>query len=85
MLTEASRVLAEGIVRDPADVDMGLILGIGFPPFHGGLLRWADGLGMAKVLEKLKRYESLGARSQPTEQMHKLAAEGKGYYPSLGG
>jgi 3-hydroxyacyl-CoA dehydrogenase/enoyl-CoA hydratase/3-hydroxybutyryl-CoA epimerase/3-hydroxyacyl-CoA dehydrogenase/enoyl-CoA hydratase/3-hydroxybutyryl-CoA epimerase/enoyl-CoA isomerase len=80
MLTEASRVLSEGIVREPADVDMGLILGIGFPPFRGGILRWADSLGMAKVLEKLKTYERLGARFQPTEQMRKLAAEGKGFY-----
>ena len=47
MLTEASRVLKEGIVREPADVDMGLILGIGFPPFRGGMLRWADTLGLA--------------------------------------
>ncbi len=39
MLTEASRVLTEGIVREPGDVDMGLILGIGFPPFRGGILR----------------------------------------------
>src|SRR5207247_1006837 len=46
MLTEASRVLMEGIVREPADVDMGLILGIGFPPQRGGLLRWADSLGL---------------------------------------
>ena len=45
MLTEASRVLMEGIVREPADVDMGLILGIGFPPFRGGILRWADARG----------------------------------------
>ena len=44
MLTEATRVLAEGIVREPGDVDMGLILGIGFPAFRGGLLRWADTL-----------------------------------------
>jgi 3-hydroxyacyl-CoA dehydrogenase/enoyl-CoA hydratase/3-hydroxybutyryl-CoA epimerase/3-hydroxyacyl-CoA dehydrogenase/enoyl-CoA hydratase/3-hydroxybutyryl-CoA epimerase/enoyl-CoA isomerase len=80
MLTEASRVLSEGIVREPGDVDMGLILGIGFPPFRGGILRWADSLGMAKVLEKLKIYERLGARFQPTEQMRKLAAEGKGFY-----
>ena len=35
MLLEATRVLEEGIVREPADVDMGLILGIGFPPFRG--------------------------------------------------
>jgi 3-hydroxyacyl-CoA dehydrogenase/enoyl-CoA hydratase/3-hydroxybutyryl-CoA epimerase/enoyl-CoA isomerase len=81
MLTEASRVLTEGIVRDPADVDMGLILGIGFPPFRGGLLRWADSLGLAKVLEMLRRYEKLGPRFQPTEQMRRLAAEGKGFYP----
>jgi 3-hydroxyacyl-CoA dehydrogenase/enoyl-CoA hydratase/3-hydroxybutyryl-CoA epimerase/3-hydroxyacyl-CoA dehydrogenase/enoyl-CoA hydratase/3-hydroxybutyryl-CoA epimerase/enoyl-CoA isomerase len=80
MLVEASRVLMEGIVRDPGDVDMGLILGIGFPPFRGGLLRWADSLGLGKVLEKLKAYEKLGPRFHATEQMRRLAAEGKGFY-----
>jgi 3-hydroxyacyl-CoA dehydrogenase/enoyl-CoA hydratase/3-hydroxybutyryl-CoA epimerase/3-hydroxyacyl-CoA dehydrogenase/enoyl-CoA hydratase/3-hydroxybutyryl-CoA epimerase/enoyl-CoA isomerase len=80
MLTEASRILMEGIVRDPGDVDMGLILGIGFPPFRGGLLRWADSLGLGKVLEKLKSYEKLGLRFQPTEQMKRHAAEGRGFY-----
>jgi 3-hydroxyacyl-CoA dehydrogenase/enoyl-CoA hydratase/3-hydroxybutyryl-CoA epimerase/3-hydroxyacyl-CoA dehydrogenase/enoyl-CoA hydratase/3-hydroxybutyryl-CoA epimerase/enoyl-CoA isomerase len=80
MLVEASRVLTEGIVRDPGDVDMGLILGIGFPAFRGGLLRWADSLGPDKVLEKLKQYEHLGPRFQPTEQMRRLAAEGKRFY-----
>jgi len=80
MLVEASRVLTEGIVRDPADVDMGLILGIGFPPFRGGLLRWADFLGMDKVLAKLKRYETLGSRFHPTEQMKQLAAAGKKFF-----
>jgi 3-hydroxyacyl-CoA dehydrogenase/enoyl-CoA hydratase/3-hydroxybutyryl-CoA epimerase/3-hydroxyacyl-CoA dehydrogenase/enoyl-CoA hydratase/3-hydroxybutyryl-CoA epimerase/enoyl-CoA isomerase len=80
MLTEASRVLTEGIVREPADVDMGLILGIGFPTFRGGLLRWADDVGLPAVLEKLKKYEPLGARYQPTEQIRRLAAEGEGFY-----
>jgi 3-hydroxyacyl-CoA dehydrogenase/enoyl-CoA hydratase/3-hydroxybutyryl-CoA epimerase/3-hydroxyacyl-CoA dehydrogenase/enoyl-CoA hydratase/3-hydroxybutyryl-CoA epimerase/enoyl-CoA isomerase len=80
MLVEASRVLTEVIVRDPADVDMGLILGIGFPPFRGGLLRWADSLGMDKVLAKLKRYEPLGPRFHPTEQMKQLAAAGKKFF-----
>jgi 3-hydroxyacyl-CoA dehydrogenase/enoyl-CoA hydratase/3-hydroxybutyryl-CoA epimerase/3-hydroxyacyl-CoA dehydrogenase/enoyl-CoA hydratase/3-hydroxybutyryl-CoA epimerase/enoyl-CoA isomerase len=80
MLTEASRVLTEGIVREPGDVDMGLILGIGFPTFHGGLLRWADTVGLPAILEKLKKYERLGQRFHPTEQMRKLAAEGKGFY-----
>jgi 3-hydroxyacyl-CoA dehydrogenase/enoyl-CoA hydratase/3-hydroxybutyryl-CoA epimerase/3-hydroxyacyl-CoA dehydrogenase/enoyl-CoA hydratase/3-hydroxybutyryl-CoA epimerase/enoyl-CoA isomerase len=81
MLTEASRVLTEGIIREPGDVDMGLILGIGFPSFRGGLLRWADEVGLPAVLEKLRKYEPLGPRFQPTEQMRRLAAEGKGFYP----
>jgi 3-hydroxyacyl-CoA dehydrogenase/enoyl-CoA hydratase/3-hydroxybutyryl-CoA epimerase/3-hydroxyacyl-CoA dehydrogenase/enoyl-CoA hydratase/3-hydroxybutyryl-CoA epimerase/enoyl-CoA isomerase len=80
MLTEASRVLAEGIVREPGDVDMGLILGIGFPAYRGGLLRWADALGLPAVLEKLRKYEALGPRFAPTEQMKRLAAERKGFY-----
>ena len=80
MLVEASRVLSEGIVREPGDVDMGLILGIGFPPTRGGILRWADSLGLPRVLDMLKKYESLGPRFQPTEQMRRLAAEGKGFY-----
>ena len=58
---------------------MGLILGIGFPRFRGGLLRWADEQGLPKVLEKLARYESLGERFRPTEQMRKLAASGRGF------
>ncbi len=80
MLTEASRILEEGIVRDPADVDMGLILGIGFPPFRGGILHWADDLGLPAVVEKLKKYEPLGPRFRSTEQIRRLAAEGKGFY-----
>jgi 3-hydroxyacyl-CoA dehydrogenase/enoyl-CoA hydratase/3-hydroxybutyryl-CoA epimerase/enoyl-CoA isomerase len=80
MLVEASRCLMEGIVRDPGDVDMGLILGIGFPPFRGGILRWGDTLGLPKVLEKLKKYEALGKRFEPTEQMRQMAAQGKGFF-----
>jgi 3-hydroxyacyl-CoA dehydrogenase/enoyl-CoA hydratase/3-hydroxybutyryl-CoA epimerase/3-hydroxyacyl-CoA dehydrogenase/enoyl-CoA hydratase/3-hydroxybutyryl-CoA epimerase/enoyl-CoA isomerase len=80
MLTEASRILMERIVRDPADVDMGLILGIGFPPFRGGLLRWADTVGLGEINKKLERYSKMGPRFHPTEQMKQLAAAGKGFY-----
>ena len=80
MLTEAARVLDEGIVRDAVDADMGLILGIGFPPWRGGLLRWADSLGAAKVVEMLKKYESLGQRFAAPPLLKKLATEGKGFH-----
>jgi 3-hydroxyacyl-CoA dehydrogenase/enoyl-CoA hydratase/3-hydroxybutyryl-CoA epimerase/3-hydroxyacyl-CoA dehydrogenase/enoyl-CoA hydratase/3-hydroxybutyryl-CoA epimerase/enoyl-CoA isomerase len=80
MLIEASRTLTEGIVREPADVDMGLILGIGFPAFRGGLLRWADTVGLDKIVAKLKNYQPLGKRFESTEPMLRLAESGKGFY-----
>jgi 3-hydroxyacyl-CoA dehydrogenase/enoyl-CoA hydratase/3-hydroxybutyryl-CoA epimerase/3-hydroxyacyl-CoA dehydrogenase/enoyl-CoA hydratase/3-hydroxybutyryl-CoA epimerase/enoyl-CoA isomerase len=82
MLVEASRVLEEGIVREASDVDMGLIMGIGFPATKAGILRWGDTIGLGKILEKLHHYEPLGPRFKPTEQIQQLAAIGKGFYPN---
>jgi 3-hydroxyacyl-CoA dehydrogenase/enoyl-CoA hydratase/3-hydroxybutyryl-CoA epimerase/3-hydroxyacyl-CoA dehydrogenase/enoyl-CoA hydratase/3-hydroxybutyryl-CoA epimerase/enoyl-CoA isomerase len=84
MLVEATRMLEEGIVRDVRDVDLGLIFGIGFPPFRGGLLFWADTLGAEKIVEMLKPYEALGERFKATPLLHKMAAEGRKFY-SQGG
>jgi 3-hydroxyacyl-CoA dehydrogenase/enoyl-CoA hydratase/3-hydroxybutyryl-CoA epimerase/3-hydroxyacyl-CoA dehydrogenase/enoyl-CoA hydratase/3-hydroxybutyryl-CoA epimerase/enoyl-CoA isomerase len=81
MLLEATRVLEEGIVREPADVDMGLILGIGFPPFRGGILRWADQVGPSEILKRLDAYRSLGNRFEPTASLQKLSAAGQTFYP----
>jgi 3-hydroxyacyl-CoA dehydrogenase/enoyl-CoA hydratase/carnithine racemase len=80
MVLEATRILAEQKVRDPRDVDLGLIYGIGFPPFKGGLLFWADTLGPAKLVEMLKPYESLGKRYQPTSMLLELANSGGTFY-----
>ncbi len=81
MLLEATRVLEEGIVREPGDVDMGLILGIGFPPFRGGILRWCDTVGAATVVDRLARFVPLGKRYEPTQSLLKLAQTGETFYP----
>ena len=80
MLLEATRVLQEGLVRDVRDVDLGLIFGIGFPPFRGGLLFWADRLGAANIVEQLKELEYVGARVQPTPLLLEMAADDKKFY-----
>ncbi|HEX5471200.1 MAG TPA: 3-hydroxyacyl-CoA dehydrogenase NAD-binding domain-containing protein [Lacipirellulaceae bacterium] len=80
MLVEATRVLEDKIVNDVRDVDLGLILGIGFPPFRGGLFFWADEVGVAQIVESLKKYESLGKRFQPTPIMDQLAERGARFY-----
>lgn len=82
MLLEATRILQEDLVRDPRDVDLALIYGIGFPPFRGGLLFWADTLGAAKIIEMLEPLAGLGKRFEPTEMLQAMAAENKTFYPS---
>jgi 3-hydroxyacyl-CoA dehydrogenase/enoyl-CoA hydratase/3-hydroxybutyryl-CoA epimerase/3-hydroxyacyl-CoA dehydrogenase/enoyl-CoA hydratase/3-hydroxybutyryl-CoA epimerase/enoyl-CoA isomerase len=80
MLLEATRVVEERLVRDPRDVDLALIYGIGFPPFKGGLLFWADTIGAGKILEMLKPLESLGPRMQPTALLLEMAKSGRRFY-----
>ncbi len=80
MLLEATRVLQEQLVRDVRDVDLGLIFGIGFPPFKGGLLHWADTLGAADIVERLKPLEPLGVRAEATPLLLEMAANGKKFY-----
>ncbi|MFN0021232.1 MAG: 3-hydroxyacyl-CoA dehydrogenase NAD-binding domain-containing protein [Pirellulaceae bacterium] len=80
MLLEATRVLQEKIVRDVRDVDLGLIFGLGFPPFKGGLLFWADTLGAAKIVEMLKPLEGLGERFHAPTLLVEMAKSGKKFY-----
>jgi 3-hydroxyacyl-CoA dehydrogenase/enoyl-CoA hydratase/3-hydroxybutyryl-CoA epimerase/3-hydroxyacyl-CoA dehydrogenase/enoyl-CoA hydratase/3-hydroxybutyryl-CoA epimerase/enoyl-CoA isomerase len=76
MLLEAVRALDEGIVRDPADIDLAVIHALGFPPFRGGLLAWADSLGAAEVLRRLEPLAGLGPRMIPIERVAALARSG---------
>jgi 3-hydroxyacyl-CoA dehydrogenase/enoyl-CoA hydratase/3-hydroxybutyryl-CoA epimerase/3-hydroxyacyl-CoA dehydrogenase/enoyl-CoA hydratase/3-hydroxybutyryl-CoA epimerase/enoyl-CoA isomerase len=80
MLLEATRMLAERIVRDVRDVDLGLIFGLGFPPFQGGLLYWADTIGAKKLVEMVKPLAPLGKRFEPTPLLLDMAASGQKFY-----
>jgi 3-hydroxyacyl-CoA dehydrogenase/enoyl-CoA hydratase/carnithine racemase len=80
MVLEATRILAERLVRDVRDVDLGMIFGLGFPPFRGGLLWWADQIGPRQLLEWLKPFESLGERAKPTPLLIEMADQGRRFY-----
>jgi 3-hydroxyacyl-CoA dehydrogenase/enoyl-CoA hydratase/3-hydroxybutyryl-CoA epimerase/3-hydroxyacyl-CoA dehydrogenase/enoyl-CoA hydratase/3-hydroxybutyryl-CoA epimerase/enoyl-CoA isomerase len=84
MLLEATRMLQDRIVRDVRDVDLGLIFGLGFPAFQGGLLFWADRIGAANLLRRLAPLQALGPRFQPTPMLEELAATGGTFYPRGG-
>ena len=80
MLLEATRILEEHIVREPGHVDMGLILGIGFPPFRGGLLHWCDSEKAGNIVDRLSKYSSLGKRFEPTETILEMAKSEKTFF-----
>ena len=80
MVNEAARCLEEGVVRSAADLDLSLIFGTGFPPFRGGLCRWADQEGLPRIIATLERLESaVGDRFAPSEALRETAAAG-GFY-----
>jgi 3-hydroxyacyl-CoA dehydrogenase/enoyl-CoA hydratase/3-hydroxybutyryl-CoA epimerase len=86
MVNEAARALADGIVSSAADADLAMIMGTGFPPFRGGLLRYADDLGARSLVERLHGYESrLGVRFAPAPFLQELAKSGKTFYESVPG
>lgn len=80
MIIEASRCLEDKIVESPVEVDMGLLLGLGFPPFRAGALKYADSVGLKKLEDASKNYHELGKLYEFTPFMKSLATENKTYY-----
>ncbi|OZG71260.1 multifunctional fatty acid oxidation complex subunit alpha [Hahella sp. CCB-MM4] len=77
---ETVRCLEDGIVDSPAEADMGLIFGIGFPPFRGGALRYIDSIGVAEFCKIADKYADLGPLYHPTEGMREMAKSDKKYF-----
>ncbi|MEO8347517.1 MAG: 3-hydroxyacyl-CoA dehydrogenase family protein, partial [Acidobacteriota bacterium] len=74
MVNEAAFCLEDGVVATPAKLDLAMILGTGFPPFRGGLLRWADSLGLPRVRSLLEELtEKFGPRFEPARSIRRLA------------
>lgn len=81
MINEAARCVEEGLVRDVADVDIGMIFGTGFAPFRGGLLKYADRVGPEAVVSELEVLSrTFGARFQPASFLQQLAVSNKKFY-----
>src|SRR4029077_10454602 len=81
MLNETARCMEETIITNPADIDIGVIFGFGFPPFRGGLLREADRQGLPWVVETLDAYaDRHGERLRPAPLLREMAKNGTRFY-----
>src|SRR6266498_2804255 len=84
MVNEAAFCLEEGVVPGPGKLDLAMILGTGFPPFHGGLLRWADSLGLPRVRSLLEELAGrFGPRFEPARSIRRLADARATFYPMV--
>ena len=77
---ETVRCLEDNIVETAAEADMGLIYGIGFPPFRGGALRYIDSIGVAEFVALADKYADLGPLYHPTAKLREMAANGQSFY-----
>ena len=80
-INEAALMIEEGICDRPQDMDLAMIYGTGFPPFRGGILRYADKWGLKNVYEKLVALEKqYGRRFAPANLIMDMAKSGKTFY-----
>ncbi len=81
MVNEAAYALEETVVGSPEELDLAMIMGTGFPPFRGGLLRWADTLGPRAIRDRLRELtDQYGPRFAPAPLLTRLAEEGRSFY-----
>ena len=81
MINEAVLILDEKIVATAGELDLAMIMGTGFPPFRGGLLRYADALGGPYILARLDELSSrVSPRFRPTEPLKRLAGRDGKFY-----
>ncbi|TDG19164.1 enoyl-CoA hydratase [Paraburkholderia silviterrae] len=80
MINEAARILEEGIAYRPGDIDVVWTAGYGFPDHQGGLLFYADEIGIRTVVARLEAYaRKLGNRFgywTPANLLVQLASSG---------
>lgn len=81
MVNEAGRILEEGHIKNPQYLDMCMIMGAGFPAFRGGILKYADSIGIEYVCSKLRNLSNkYGERFKPCNLITKLSEEKKKFY-----
>lgn len=81
MIDEAARCLEEKVVRKAKDIDLAIIIGIGFPPFRGGLLKYADTLGIDYIYETLSTiYEKHEPKREISKLLTEMKSTARGFY-----
>ncbi|XP_055815208.1 peroxisomal fatty acid beta-oxidation multifunctional protein MFP2-like isoform X2 [Solanum dulcamara] len=77
LVNEACRLLAEGIAVKASDLDIASVMGMGFPPYRGGIIYWADTLGSKYICSRLDEWARIyGNFFKPCDYLAEKAARG---------
>lgn len=80
MINEAGYCLSDKVVTEPAYIDGASVWAMGFPAFRGGLLTYADAVGVQKIAGRLAYFSENGLSSTPISPLlQTLADERKGF------
>ncbi|WP_338014609.1 3-hydroxyacyl-CoA dehydrogenase [Rhodophyticola sp. CCM32] len=80
MISEAARVVEDGIALRPIDVDAVFLFGYGFPRHLGGPLQYADTLGARQILTRIQSYAEEDAHFwQVPAILHRMAEDGSNF------
>jgi len=80
-INEAAYMMEENICNRPQDMDLAMIYGTGFPPYRGGILRYADAWGLKNVYDKLLELEKqYGVHFRPAGLIKEMAESGRTFY-----
>lgn len=80
IVLEATRMLTGRNACHPESIDLGMLLGLGFPTWRGGLLYWADSLGASRIVQMLRPLAELHPRLEPTPLMLDMADSGGRFF-----
>ncbi|WP_022956235.1 fatty acid oxidation complex subunit alpha FadB [Perlucidibaca piscinae] len=80
LVNEIARCLEEKIVASPAEADMALIMGIGFPPFRGGACRYVDQMGIGNYVALCEKYAHLGKAYEAPQLLRDMAANNQKFF-----
>ncbi|MGC6367166.1 MAG: 3-hydroxyacyl-CoA dehydrogenase NAD-binding domain-containing protein [Candidatus Marinamargulisbacteria bacterium] len=81
MVNEAARCLDEGIVESAEMLDLAMIMGTGFPPFRGGLLKYSDERGIGEIVHRLNHLaQTVDQRFKPCGYLLKMGQDNLTFY-----
>ena len=77
VVNEGAKAIEEGVAIRASDIDLACMLGYNWPVYTGGPMFWADTIGLGKIVDKLRAWQTeFGDTFKPSPLLEKMAAQG---------